>query len=228
MKKLSIIIPVLNEAAIVEQQLSALRQQLCQAVEIIIVDGGSTDNTVSLAKPYADRLLTTHSRGRAAQMNTGAQCASAEILLFMHIDTVLPACVECLLQAVKPWQWGFFRVRLSGCRWPLRIIEYMMNLRSGISRVATGDQCLFMGKDLFEQQHGFAAIPLMEDVEISKRLRAYAKPMMIRQPVITSSRRWEECGIWRTTLLMWRLRWDYFCGVDPQALVTRYYADAKK
>lgn len=214
---------MLNEAGIIEQRLHQLRTQVGSQVELIVVDGGSEDNTLGLAEFYADQVLVSRIKGRAQQMNTGAMQANGSVILFLHIDTQLPPKALAVLNGIGAEQWGFFHLRLSGRQWPFRLIETMINLRSSISKVATGDQAIFIGKSLFKQQQGFADIPLMEDVELSKRLRKQHQAHIISAPVLTSSRRWEERGIWQTVILMWRLRWDYFRGVSPEKLVSRYY-----
>lgn len=221
---LSLIIPVLNEAATIGRQLQALQPLRRQGCEIIVVDGGSSDNTCAMARPCCDQLIVA-GKGRARQMNAGAAVASAPWLLFLHADTRLPASIpDCLLALkTRPVQWGFFVVKLSGERWPFRVIEAAMNLRSRITAVSTGDQGLFVRRELFAQCGQFADIPLMEDVAISKRLRKIAKPLVWPDPVLTSSRRWEQRGIVRTVLLMWSLRLAYYLGVSPQRLVQVYY-----
>lgn len=222
MKSLSIIIPVLNEAALIQHHLRELRRTVSDATEIIVVDGGSTDETLTLAHPLADQVITS-SKGRAAQMNAGAAIAQGQCLLFLHIDTQLPVNVLKQLSKASESDWGFFAIRLSGQRWEFRLIEFMINARSRLSAVATGDQCIFIGRQLFAQCGGYKALPLMEDVEISKRLRRIQSPMVITNKAVTSSRRWEEHGIWRTVILMWRLRWAFFRGADPHTFAERYY-----
>ena len=222
--KVSIILPVLNEALVVAEQLRLLKEITDSSCEIIVVDGGSDDNTAALARPFANTVIVSSEKGRAVQMNAGAALAKGTLLFFLHLDTQLPDNFLSLLKKHDHYQWGFFRVLLSGSLWPFRIIEKMMNIRSYLSAVATGDQCLFIRRDVFSQINGFAEIPLMEDVEICKRLRAKSSPLVIDTPVITSSRRWEKGGIITTVLLMWRLRFAYFLGVSPEKLVRWYYS----
>ncbi len=221
---LSIIIPVLNEAATIAQQLSYLTSQLDKNCELIIVDGGSRDNTVNLAMPFANRIVESEHSGRALQMNAGAAVAKGDILLFLHIDTRLPSTFLKCLCALERKQdtWGFFSLKLSGTAFVFRVIERAITVRSRITSIATGDQCLFMGKTLFNRCQGYATIALMEDVEICKRLRKYSPPVVFPEYVITSSRRWEEKGILQTVLLMWRLRFLYFLGVSPNKLAQSY------
>ncbi len=236
MLSLSIVIPVLNEADGIEQQLHLLRDTVGEQVEIIVVDGGSTDNTVHIAKIYADKVLASP-KGRAVQMNTGARQSKSDYLLFLHSDTVFPQLLPSLTRAqLFPFLydqppnidrsqvlWGFYPVILSSKQWPFRIIECLMNFRSQFTRVATGDQCLFVQRQLFIEMEGFANIPLMEDVEMSKRLRRQAPPLIPPYKVTTSSRRWEQHGVVKTVLLMWYLRALYFLGVTPDYIVKKYY-----
>jgi rSAM/selenodomain-associated transferase 2 len=189
-----------------------------------VVDGGSVDGSAALARPYADRVLAA-GRGRAVQMNAGAAVAVGDVLLFLHADTRLPDGADGLLREALTGrrQWGRFDVRLSGRRPLLRVVERLMNLRSGLSGIATGDQAIFVRRPLVEAVGGFAPIPLMEDIEISGRLRhAAGWPACVRVPVLTSSRRWEQGGTLRTVLLMWRLRLAYSFGADPSVLARRY------
>lgn len=224
----SIVVPVLNEAAFLSDGLSVLQSLRghnveIEGVEVIVVDGGSGDNSVEVAKQVADRVIVG-SRGRASQMNAGAKEAVGDIVLFMHADTTLPENFTAVLQdwkAQRP-QWGFFTVRLSGKGFWLRVIERCMNWRSKLTRVATGDQCLFVERDLFLSVGGFEDIPIMEDVALSKRLRRLFRPHICVQRVTTSSRRWEQYGILRTVMLMWWLRLLYFFGVSPHKLISYY------
>jgi len=216
------VIPVLNEAG----NITALLQHLflcfprCQCV---VVDGGSTDSTVVQAVAGGAKVISSEP-GRALQMNSGANAATGDYLFFLHADS-LPTINENQLQdeLKKQPQWGFFRVRLSGTRWMFRVIERAMNLRSSTSGVATGDQMLFMAKGIFERTGGYRDIPLMEDVEYSKRLRRLARPRVVPQVVETSSRRWEKNGIAITVLRMWLLRLAYFLGVAPARLKAYYH-----
>jgi rSAM/selenodomain-associated transferase 2 len=222
MPRCSFIIPVLDEAAGISPLLRALRRQYAQA-EIIVVDGGSSDGTPELAAPWCDQLLPA-GRGRAIQMNLGARAARGDYLFFLHADS-LPGVDAAQLQSCLETSpdWGFCRVSLSGQNPAFRVIEGAMNLRSRMTRVATGDQMLFVRASLFRRTGGFAPIPLMEDVEYSKRLRKLARPTVITEPVVTSSRRWESGGIARTVLRMWGLRLAWFFGVSPQRLSRYYY-----
>ncbi|MFQ5488833.1 MAG: TIGR04283 family arsenosugar biosynthesis glycosyltransferase [Gammaproteobacteria bacterium] len=217
--------PVLNEAATLRSALRALQPLRLAGHEVIIIDGGSSDDSAALAADYADRVI--HSApGRARQMNAGAQAANGNILLFLHADTLLP---RDALQAISAGLkrsgncWGRFDVRLAGRPWPLRLVEAMMNLRSRLSGIATGDQAIFVRRSAFEKIGGYPPIDLMEDIAISKDLKRISPPLCLRQQVISSSRRWERNGILSTILLMWRLRLAYFLGADPAQLARRYY-----
>jgi rSAM/selenodomain-associated transferase 2 len=223
--KISIIIPTLNEQGCIAQTLKPLQQFRDYGHEIILSDGGSRDHTVSIAKPMIDHLANSPA-GRAIQMNRGADMATGDILWFLHADTTVPpganiAIIDCFTD--KPNVWGRFDVRLSGSHPAFRVIEFMINLRSRISGMATGDQGIFMLRYAFDQVGGFSEIPLMEDIAMSQRLKRLKPPVCISQKLITSSRRWEQNGIIKTVLLMWWLRLAYFFGVKPKHLANRYY-----
>jgi len=222
--RLSIIIPVLNEASGIAQYLSELQGYRDAGHEVILVDGGSTDATLVQAQGRVERIVQT-GRGRARQMNAGAEQAQGDVLLFLHADTRLPANADELIREVLEAGrvWGRFDVRLSGEAWPLRIIETLMNWRSCFSGIATGDQAMFVLRDAFAHLGGFAEIPLMEDIELSRRLKKISAPCCLHARVITSSRRWETQGILRTVLLMWGLRLAWFLGVSPARLHKIYY-----
>ncbi|MDT8383102.1 MAG: TIGR04283 family arsenosugar biosynthesis glycosyltransferase [Gammaproteobacteria bacterium] len=222
--KLSIIIPVLNEAGILEAQLKRLQWMRHLGHELIVADGGSQDDTVLLAAPLADRVVSAPA-GRAVQMNAGARSAVGDVLLFLHADTLLPddgirAITENIVR--QSTTWGRFDVRLSGGHILFRLIEQMMNWRSRLTGIATGDQAIFIARSLFEKLGGYAAILLMEDVEMSRRLKQQARPICLSQKVVTSSRRWEQNGILKTVWLMWRLRLAYWLGADPARLARHY------
>ena len=222
---ISVIIPALDEAATIADTLTALQPMRERGHQVLLVDGGSSDNTIALAKPLVDLVLCS-SAGRAAQMNAGAAAASGDLLWFVHADTCMAPDTDVLLHnalhdSVK--EWGRFDIRLSGDTAALRIIAQMMNWRSRLSGIATGDQGIFMRRDAFKRIGGFADIPLMEDIDISKRLkRAAGKPLCLSRKLITSSRRWEREGILRTIVLMWRLRLAYWLGVNPADLARQY------
>ncbi len=221
--RLSIVMPVLNEAAGIVGTLAALAPLRARGVEVIVVDGASHDDTVALATPWVDSV-TTFPGGRARQMNAGAARATGEVLLFLHADTQLPpGADELVLEALRGNAgWGRFDVRIDGAPWMLPVVATLMNLRSRWSGIATGDQAIFMHRALFEAVGGFPDQPLMEDVEISRRLRSVSPPVCLRAQVRTSGRRWESRGVWRTIFLMWRLRWRYWRGEPAAALAEAY------
>ena len=219
--------PVLNEAGVqaaeFEQCLQRLQQYRDSGHELIIIDGGSDDDSFEIAQRYADRTIQCN-RGRAIQMNAGARQTDADILLFLHADTQLPAnALDAVTRTINEGHyWGRFDVRLSDGHFLFRIIERLMNLRSCITGVATGDQAVFVRREIFETVGGYPRQPLMEDIELSKRLRGLGWPACLRQKVIISSRRWRKFGIVRIVLLMWRLRLAYFLGVSAERLAEQY------
>jgi rSAM/selenodomain-associated transferase 2 len=222
--KVSIIVPVLNEEETITSALQHLQTYRQQGHEVIIVDGGSDDNTVARTHGLVDKILKSKC-GRAFQMNTGAEYASGEVLLFLHADTVLPAKACLLITDIiaKGKEWGRFDVRLSGQSWLFRIIERMMNLRSYLTSIATGDQAIFVRKSLFSKIGAYPEIQLMEDVALCRKLRNRNKPACLKDRVITSSRKWESNGIIRTVIFMWRLRLMYYLGVPADTLARKYY-----
>lgn len=221
---LSIIVPVLNEAAALPALLAHLLPLLRQGCEVLIVDGGSEDGSANLAQCAGFRVLHAP-RGRAWQMNSGAAQASGDVLLFLHADTRLPeAAIALVTQALADGQhcWGRFDVRITGRHFMLPVVSRMMNMRSRLSGIATGDQAIFVKRAAFEAVGSFPDQALMEDVELSKRLRAISRPACLHRCVSTSGRRWETRGVWATILLMWRLRWDYWRGVPVAQLAKAY------
>ena len=221
--RISIVIPVLDEAETLPATLAALQGLRRLGHEVVVVDGGSRDGTPRIAEAVADRVVTCPP-GRARQMNAGAAAATRAVLLFLHADTLLPPQADRrILEALGAGRiWGRFDVRLSGSAWPFRVIERMMNWRSRLSGMATGDQAIFVRREAFVRIGGFPEIPLMEDLELSRRLRRHGRPACLRPPVVTSSRRWEERGIVPTVLLMWGLRLAWFLGVPPRRLARLY------
>lgn len=222
---ISIIIPVLNEATLIADTLLSLQPLRAAGHELIVVDGGSTDASVILSQPLADQVISSP-RSRSQQMNGGAKSANGEILLFLHADTFLTNGADrMIIQGMngKKKVWGRFDVKLAGKHPLLRIIELLMNLRSRLSGIATGDQGIFVRRELFERVGGFPDIDLMEDIALSKILKKYDLPLCLWQRVITSSRHWEKKGILQTVLLMWFLRFAYFYKVDPRQLAKLYY-----
>jgi rSAM/selenodomain-associated transferase 2 len=221
---LSIVMPVLNEASGLASALQALAPFAAHGAQIIVADGGSSDGSGDLALA-AGATVVPAPRGRALQMNAGAQQASAGVLLFLHADTQLPDHADQLIaQALTggPAVWGRFDVRIAGRSPLLRVVAAFMNARSRYSGIATGDQALFITRAAFDAVGGFPAQPLMEDIEMSKRLRRLSRPACLRARVVTSGRRWETRGVWATVLLMWRLRWAYWCGAAPEQLAKLY------
>ena len=224
--RLSIVVPVLDEAPLIEPHLRALAPLRARGAEVIVVDGGSRDGTPRRAAPLADRVLDAP-RGRAAQMNAGARTAQGDALLFLHADTVLPDAADRLVaQALERAHWGRFDVRITGRHPLLAPVARMMNLRSRLSGIATGDQAMFMRRTAFESAGGFPEIALMEDLALSARLRRLGRPACLGERVVTSGRRWESRGVVRTVVLMWRLRLAFWLGADPADLERRYRGPA--
>jgi rSAM/selenodomain-associated transferase 2 len=224
MPALSIIVPVLNEEAGITAALEALADLRRFGHEVIVVDGGSNDRTVELARLLAD-LVVTAPRGRASQMNAGAARASGDTLVFLHADTRLPQSADCtvvdgLRRSGRVW--GRFDVTIDGSHPMLRLVAAMMNLRSRATGIATGDQAIFVTRVAFAECGRYPDIPLMEDIALSRRLKRTGRPLCLTARVTTSGRRWEQRGVFRTILLMWRLRLAYFLGAEPHVLARRY------
>lgn len=228
----SIVMPVRNEAAVIASTLINTLALLGPEDELIVVDGCSSDGTLDILHRHtvdypALTVLTGHT-GRARQMNAGAALARGDVLLFLHADTLLTAmCWRALLLAVHGTQpvWGRFDVRIEGRSRSLPMVAWFMNQRSRLTRVCTGDQALFLTRTLFQTLGGFPEQPLMEDIELSKRLKALGSQatfVPLSTPVFTSGRRWDEQGPWRTIILMWRLRWAYWRGVPADQLAALY------
>lgn len=223
--KVSIIVPVLNDAEALNQLLPALQSFQNQGHEVIVVDGGSTDGSLPAARTQATRVLMTGT-GRGRQMNLGADNAAHDILLFLHADSRLPEDgLEEISQALDDdgRHWGRFDVRLDENTWMFSLIAFCMNVRSRLSHVATGDQGIFVRKTLFQSVGGYQGIPLMEDIALSKTLRRHSPPICLKSRVVTSARRWREKGLVSTILQMWILRLAYFLGAEPEALASIYY-----
>lgn len=222
MTTLSIIVPVLDEAPGIEACLRSLSPMRARGAEVIVVDGGSVDDTAALARPLADRVIASP-RGRATQMNAGARVAEGAALLFLHADTMLPDDADRIVsQALEQREWGRFDVRIDGPPRGLAVVAAFMNLRSRLTGIATGDQAIFVRRDAFEALGRFPDIPLMEDIALSRALRARGRPACVAARVETSGRRWERHGVARTILLMWRLRYAYWRGAEPAELARRY------
>ncbi|MFT5782028.1 MAG: rSAM/selenodomain-associated transferase 2 [Pseudomonas sp.] len=220
---ISIIIPALNEAAHLPRLLAQLAPLRERGAQLIIADGGSDDGSPEQLAEQAQWLSAP--RGRARQMNAGAALAHADVLWFVHADTQLPAAADQLIAtALADAQhcWGRFDVAISGRPWMLKVVARMINWRSRLSGIATGDQGLFVRRSTFIDLAGFADLPLMEDVELTTRLRNISPPVCIRERLITSGRRWEARGVWPTIFLMWRLRWAYWRGVPIEQIAEAY------
>lgn len=235
--KLSIIIPTLNEAETIGALLGDLSPLRAEGAELILVDCGSRDATLARAVGGVDQILDAP-RGRAAQMNAGAQAATGDLFWFLHADTRVPEDAIAALQRAaakagsaldEAWAgfWGRFDVQLSGRHPLLRLVERGMNARSRLTGIATGDQGLFVSRAAFERVGGFPPLALMEDLALSAALRRLARPVCLRARLRASSRRWEQGGVLRTILLMWRLRLAYTLGADPDRLAARYHGHEK-
>jgi rSAM/selenodomain-associated transferase 2 len=219
--KLSIIVPAWNEAPGIAGTLQALAPLRARGHEVIVVDGGSSDATPRVAMPLADRVLDAP-RGRARQMNAGASVALGDAFLFLHADTRLPPQADRRIeQALALRNWGRFDVRIEGGAM-LATVAFFMNWRSRLSGIATGDQAIFVRRQAFESIGGFPDLPLMEDIEVSVRLKRISPPACLRERAVTSGRRWQRHGVLRTVLLMWRLRLAYFLGARPDELARKY------
>ena len=220
--RFSIIIPTLNEQQNIQSCLLAL-QKYRHDSELIVVDGGSHDATCSLAMPLADKVLQT-TPGRALQMNYGAQQATGDWLIFLHADTFLP--LSALTLIANPMNvnntWGRFDIVLTGSHFLLSLVAKLMNLRSRLTGIATGDQAIFVKHSVFDQLGGYATMALMEDIELSHRLKKISKPLCLKEKVISSGRRWQTFGVLRTIIMMWSLRLGYFFAADPQLLADLY------
>ncbi len=222
--RLSIIIPALNEADNILATLAPLQAMRARGVEVILVDGGSVDATQSLAISLVDGVIDS-ARGRATQMNAGARAAHGDALLFLHADSRLPADADFLIKDALSRSriaWGRFDVAIEGTHFMLPIIAAFMNWRSRATSIATGDQGIFATRTAFEAHGGFADQPLMEDIEFSSRMRKITPPVCIVGKIITSGRRWEKHGVWRTILLMWWLRLRYWLGASPAEIHRAY------
>lgn len=222
--KLSIIVPMLNEAQQLPELFAHLLPMQRAGCEIIFADGGSSDGSAALASVVGYSVVYT-TRGRSRQMNAGAARSTGDVLLFLHADTRLPDdALHHIAYALADGQrcWGRFDVCITGRSFMLRVVGRMMNWRSRLSGIATGDQAMFVHRAAFERLQGFPDQPLMEDVELSKRLKALSRPACIAACVATSGRRWETHGVWQTIFLMWRLRWQYWLGTDVTQLARLY------
>ncbi|MFN3616867.1 MAG: TIGR04283 family arsenosugar biosynthesis glycosyltransferase [Aquabacterium sp.] len=232
---LSVVVPMLNEAAALPALLAHLRQLQADGAEVLLVDGGSTDDSAMLARSAGFTVVEAE-RGRARQMNAGARRTHGDVLLFLHADTRLPdGAVQQVMQALAAHPgaqaapphgrvpvWGRFDVHITGQSHWLRVVARMMNLRSRLTGIATGDQAMFVRRSVFDACGGFPEQPLMEDIELSRRLKRLSRPACLRARATTSGRRWESRGVWRTIVLMWRLRLAYWLGASAESIAKAY------
>lgn len=223
MPQLAIVVPVLNEGARIVALAAALAPAQAAGDEVVLVDGGSTDDTVARARGAGLRVIAAE-RGRAAQMNAGAAATAASVLWFVHADTVpdVDTRAAVIAATARAPAWGRCAVRFDDRSWPFAVIAWAMNLRSRLTAIATGDQALFTTRDLFDRVGGYPPLALMEDIEICAALRRHRRPCCLRAVVTTSARRWRSRGVVRTILLMWSLRLAWFCGV-PAGRLARWY-----
>ena len=233
--KISIVIPILNEADNLPHLFANINSLKPAPQQVILVDGGSNDDSISIMQSFIEQSMldnyhkivwrmTESKAGRARQMNAGAALATGDVLLFLHADTQLPnQAIAQVTIAVKTSEWGRFDVKLNSRQPMLWVVSQMINWRSRLTSIATGDQAIFINKDLFDKIGGYPNQALMEDVEICKQLKNIAKPARLRSKVITSARRWQQHGTWRTIILMWQLRFDYWRGVSAANIKARYY-----
>jgi rSAM/selenodomain-associated transferase 2 len=224
--KISVIIPALNEETTIAASLRAL--STLEPQQIIVVDGGSRDRTVEICRQFPVEVAASE-RGRARQMNCGAALANGDVLLFLHADTRLPlSAFQDVAQALNNPKClgGRFDVELEGAHWVLKIISALINYRSRMTKVGTGDQAIFVRRKVFQRLGGYPDIPLMEDIAFGRAIKRLGEVACLRSRVITSARRWESDGIWRTIVKMWMLKFLYLAGVSP-ARLKRYYADAR-
>jgi len=223
---ISVIVPTLDEERVLAPTLQCARQPGVQ--EIIVVDGGSTDATCALAQAGADRIMSAR-RGRAAQMNAGAAVARGDILLFLHADTLVPAgFAQAVITACATAEviGGRFDVNLTASSPLIQLVGVLMNWRSRLTGIATGDQAIFIRREVFQRLGGYRDIPLMEDIDLSRRMKQTGRIACLRERVTTSARRWQQDGAVRTILLMWSLRLLYFLGASP-ARLARVYANTR-
>lgn len=219
----SIIVPMLNEAALLPDLLAHLQHWRRQGCEVLLVDGGSNDGSAQVAHAIGFDVIRAP-RGRALQMNAGGRAASGSILVFLHADTRLPSnALTAIAKALRTSRWGRFDVHIPGEPLMLRVIASLMNIRSRLTGIATGDQAMFMTRSIFAAVNGFPHQLLMEDIELSRRLLSIERPACLAARVTTSGRRWLQRGVWPTIWLMHKLRWQYWRGVPAEELARRYY-----
>ena len=221
---LSVVVPILNEAENLEYFLNTTLPRLPKDAELIVVDGFSDDDSADIAALFRNVEFLQCARGRAAQMNFGADRAKGLYLMFLHADTLLPVSFaeDFIFWLQSSPVWGFSPLRLSGSFWWCRVIETAINFRVRLTSGASGDQAQVVKAEQYRKLGGFAEIELMEDIELSYRLRAAWPAIRFRNPVTTSSRRWQQRGVFKTVLLMWFLRSSYRLGVSPKRLASWY------
>jgi rSAM/selenodomain-associated transferase 2 len=225
-ERLTIVIPVLDEAAIIVTALQALAPLRARGAQVIVVDGGSSDGTAALACPFADRVIAGP-RNRGAALNAGAALGRGDVFVFLHADTTLPDDADRMITGAlsrRPFEraWGRFDLRIAGRHPLLALVARLINWRSRLTGIATGDQAIFVAREVFWSIGGFADLPLMEDIELSRKLKRLSRPLCIAAPAVTSGRRWDYHGVLRTILLMWRLRLAYYLGAEPARLALAY------
>ncbi len=221
---ISVIIPTFNESKNITATLKQLQALRKNGHKVLLADGGSTDNTIALAAPFVDEIIISE-KGRATQMNSAAVKTQSDVLWFLHADTLVPEnsdTIICRHLENTRKVWGRFNIQLSGQNFLFRVIENMINLRSKLTGIATGDQGIFIQQDIFKKLNGFSEIPLMEDIEITKRLKKISSPVCITHKLTTSSRRWGKHGILKTVFLMWQLRLAYYIGASANKLARKY------
>ena len=231
----SIIIPVINEANNLPHLFANINSLKPMPQQVILVDGGSNDDSIGIVRSFIHELVLgseckidwqviTSKAGRARQMNAGAALATGDVLLFLHADTRLPIdAIDSISRAMTLANWGRFDVQLNSRQPMLWVVSALINWRSRLTHIATGDQAIFISQSLFAQMGGYPNQALMEDVELCKQLKGIAKPACLKNKVITSARRWQQYGTWRTIVLMWQLRFDYWRGVSADNINARYY-----
>jgi len=224
--RVSVIIPVLNEEKSIGSTIAALNALAPH--EVIVVDGGSGDRTCRISVEAGAKALMT-GPGRARQMNRGALEATGDVLLFLHADTRLPtSALRDIAAALNDARYvgGRFDVELDSDRWLLKVVGFMISLRSRLSKVGTGDQAIFVRREMFAELGGFPDMPLMEDIAFCRMLKRAGEVACLKSKVVTSARRWETDGVWRTIFRMWTLKLLYLAGVPP-ARLKQFYADTR-
>ncbi len=223
MTQISIIIPVFNEASIIQETLKHLKDE--SNTEVIVVDGGSQDQTVKLVQGLGVKVIHCSTKGRANQMNFAAENAIGEILLFLHADTYLPSGYQDLIKEALSQPKtiaGAFELAIAGQQPLLRWVEAIVNLRSRFFSLPYGDQALFIKASIFVETGGFPNLPIMEDFEFIQRLKRLGKITIVSAAVLTSGRRWQTLGVLKTTLINQLVIIGYYLGISPTQLVRLY------